>query len=70
MRYAVTYLVGGQEQLEEVDAPDAATAVSMIHEAHGRTPEPFELISVTLLDEPTENVDEEHFGEAPRGVML
>lgn len=70
MRYAITFLVGGEQQVQELDAPDAATAADIIHEEHGRTPALFELISVALLEEPTEHVSEEHFGEAQRGVTL
>jgi hypothetical protein len=52
MRYAVTYQVGGEEHIDELDATDAAAAVASVHEAHGRSPELFELISVQLLDAP------------------
>ena len=50
MRYEVRYLVGGQEQTEAVDAPDAPAAVSLIQYEHGREDITFELLSVTLLD--------------------
>ena len=70
MRYAITYQVGGEQHVQEVDAPDAATAADMIHEAHGRTAEMFELISVALLEDPTEDVNDEHFRAAQRGVAL
>lgn len=50
MRYAITFQVGGEEQTQEVDAPDAATAAELIRDEQGRTDELFELISVQLLD--------------------
>lgn len=50
MHYHVTYHVGTEEFTDEVEAPDAATAVSKIQFDHGRTDEHFELISVQLLD--------------------
>jgi len=53
MRYDVTYQVAGEEHTDRVDAPDAAAAAAAIHDAHGRTSELFELISVQLLDEPS-----------------
>ena len=53
MRYDVTYQVAGEEHTERVDAPDAAAAAAAIHDAHGRSSDMFELISVQLLDEPS-----------------
>jgi hypothetical protein len=50
MHYNVTYHVGTEEFTDEVDAPDAATAVSKIQFEHGRGDDHFELISVQLLD--------------------
>lgn len=50
MHYSVTYLAGVTEHTEEIEAPDAATAVSKVQFEHGRTEEHFELISVQLLD--------------------
>jgi hypothetical protein len=50
MHYSVTYLAGVTEHTEEIEAPDAATAVSKVQFEHGRTDEHFELISVQLLD--------------------
>jgi hypothetical protein len=52
MRYDVRYQVGGEEHVEQVDAPDAASAVSIVQTEHARDEGPFELISVTLLEEP------------------
>lgn len=51
MHYNVTYLAGVTEHTEEIEAPDAATAVSKVQFEHGRTAEHFELISVQLLDQ-------------------
>ena len=53
MRYDVTYQVAGEEHTDRVEAPDAAAAAAAIHEAHGRSSDMFELISVQLLDEPS-----------------
>ena len=53
MRYDVTYQVTGEEHTDRIDAPDAAAAAAAVHEAHGRSSEHFELISVHLLDEPS-----------------
>lgn len=50
MLYNITYRVGAEEFTDEVDAPDAATAVSKIQFEHGRSDDHFELISVQLLD--------------------
>lgn len=61
MRYHVTFLLAGEERTEAVDAPDAATAVSMIQFDFGRTEELFELISVQMdesgSEEPAEDGD-------------
>lgn len=48
--YNVTYHVGTEEFTDEVEAPDAATAVSRIQFDHGRTDDHFELISVQLQE--------------------
>ena len=53
MRYDVTYQVSGEERTDRIEAPDAAAAAAAMHDAHGRSSEMFELISVQLLDEPT-----------------
>lgn len=53
MRYDVTYQIAGDERTERVEAPDAAAAAAAIHDAHGRSADLFELISVQLLDEPS-----------------
>jgi hypothetical protein len=50
MHYNVTYHLGTEEFTAEVEAPDAATAVSKIQFDHGRSEDHFELISVQLLD--------------------
>ncbi|CAN5658704.1 hypothetical protein BH09CHL1_BH09CHL1_14850 [soil metagenome] len=50
MHYNVTYHVGTDEFTDEVEAPDAATAVSKIQFDHGRTDDHFELISVQLQE--------------------
>lgn len=51
MRYDVTYQVGGEEFVERVEAPDAASAASIVQTNHARDEGMFELISVTLLDD-------------------
>ena len=53
MRYDVTYQIGGEERTDRVEAPDAAAAAAAVHDAHGRSADLFELISVQLLDEPS-----------------
>lgn len=50
MHYNVTYHVGGDEFTDEVEAPDAATAVSKVQFEHGRGDDHFELISVQLIE--------------------
>lgn len=52
MRYDVTFQVGGEERVERVDAPDAASAVEVIRAAHRGSTDLFELIQVHLLDDP------------------
>lgn len=59
MHYHVTFLLGGEERTEAVDAPDAASAVSITQIEYGRGEEMFELISVQL-DDPLVD-DEEQF---------
>jgi hypothetical protein len=51
VQYDVTFQVGGEERVERVEAPDAATAVETVRAAHRGKPELFELIQVLLLDE-------------------
>jgi hypothetical protein len=50
MRYDVTFQVGGDERVERVEAPDAASAVEAIRSAHRGTTDLFELIQVHLLE--------------------
>jgi len=50
MLYEVTFQVGGEEQMDQVDAPDAAGAAAAVREQHGRTSEMFELILVHLVE--------------------
>ena len=52
MRYDVTYQVAGEERVERVEAPDAASAAAAVQEAHGRSSDMFELIQVHLIDDP------------------
>ena len=51
MLYDVTYQVGGEQRVERVDAPDAATAAATVRELHGRSARMFELILVHLVDD-------------------
>jgi hypothetical protein len=51
MLYEVTYQVGGEQQMERVDAPDAATAAATVRDLHGRSSQMFELILVHLVDD-------------------
>lgn len=51
MLYEVTFQVGGEEQRDRVDAPDAAGAAAAVRERHGRSPEMFELLLVHLVEE-------------------
>lgn len=48
MQYQVTFRLGGEERTEEIDAPDAATAVQITQLEFGRSEGLFELISVQL----------------------
>jgi hypothetical protein len=52
VRYDVTFQIGGDERVERVEAPDAASAVESVRAAHQGSPELFELIQVQLLDDP------------------
>ncbi len=56
MRYDVRYQVGGEEYSTEVDANDAAMAVSMVQDEHLSSSEVFELIQVQLLDDMPDTV--------------
>ena len=51
MLYDVTYLLGGEERIERVDAQSAAAAAATVQDHHGRTATMFELIQVHLLEE-------------------
>lgn len=51
MLYDVTFQIGGEEQTERVDAPDAATAASRIRNAHHTDDGVFELLLVHLVEE-------------------
>ena len=51
MMYAVTFQIGGEEQTERVDAPDAATAASRVRNAHQTEEGLFELLLVHLVEE-------------------
>lgn len=59
MHYEVTFLIDGQEQTEQVDAPDAAGAVAAVQAAHGRAQEQFELIQVQFLETDSQTQSEE-----------
>ena len=48
--YDVTYLSGGEEHTQRVEAVDAASAASRIQTEHGREEGMFELLSVTLIE--------------------
>jgi hypothetical protein len=50
MRYEVHYLIGGEEQAQEIEAPDAAEAASMVEHAAASSNEGFELLSINLID--------------------
>ncbi len=52
MIYEVTYQIEGEERTDRVDAPDAAGAVASVRDAHGPSPDRFELLLVHLVDEP------------------
>jgi hypothetical protein len=57
VKYEVRYLTGGEEQTDEVDAPDASAAVSLVQYEHGRDDSTFELLSVTVLDSGDQPLD-------------
>lgn len=50
MMYEVTFQIGGDEQTDRVDAPDAATAASRVRNAHQTEDGVFELILVHLVE--------------------
>lgn len=62
MLYDVTFQIGGEEQIERVEAPDAATAASRVRNAHHTEDGVFELLLVHLVEE-DENGDTEPAGE-------
>jgi hypothetical protein len=51
MMYEVTFQIGGEEQTDRVDAPDAATAASRVRNAHQTEDGVFELLLVHLVEE-------------------
>lgn len=51
MLYDVTYQIGGEERTDRVDAPDAATASSVVREAHAGLDDRFELLLVHLIED-------------------
>lgn len=51
MMYEVTFQIGGDEQTDRVDAPDAATAASRVRNAHQTEDGVFELLLVHLVEE-------------------
>jgi hypothetical protein len=63
-QYDVTFQVGGEERVERVEAPDAASAVETIRAAHRGTPDLFELIQVHLLEADEDRGEETVAGKA------
>lgn len=51
MFYDVTFQVGGEEQTDRIDAPDAATAASRVRNAHQTEDGMFELMLVHLIED-------------------
>lgn len=51
MQYEVTYQIGGEEHVDVVEAPDAATAASRVRNAHQTDDGMFELMLVHLIEE-------------------
>lgn len=51
MLYEVTFQIGGDEQTDRIDAPDAATAASRVRNAHQTEDGVFELLLVHLVEE-------------------
>jgi hypothetical protein len=54
MQYEVTYQIGGEEHVDVVEAPDAATAASRVRNAHQTEDGVFELLLVHLIEDETE----------------
>ena len=54
MQYEVTYQIGGEEHVDVVEAPDAATAASRVRNAHQTEDGVFELLLVHLIEDGTE----------------
>jgi hypothetical protein len=50
MRYEVHYLAGGEEHAQEIEAPDAAEAASLVETVAASTDDGFELLSINLID--------------------
>ncbi len=50
-QYDVTYLSGGEEFTQRVEAVDAASAASKVQTEHGREEGIFELLSVALIEQ-------------------
>lgn len=51
MQYEVTYQIGGEEHVDVVEAPDAATAASRVRNAHQTDDGVFELLLVHLIED-------------------
>jgi hypothetical protein len=51
MKYVVTYLLGGEQRVNRLRAPDAASAVSAVRTNRGHSAAVFELISVVLIED-------------------
>jgi hypothetical protein len=49
-QYDVTYLSGGEEFTQRVEAVDAASAASKVQTEHGREEGMFELLSISLIE--------------------
>jgi hypothetical protein len=54
MQYEVTYQIGGEEHVDVVEAPDAATAASRVRNAHQTDDGAFELLLVHLIEDESE----------------
>ncbi len=57
MQYEVTYQIGGEEHVDVVEAPDAATAASRVRHAHQTDDGTFELLLVHLIEDETEELE-------------
>lgn len=51
MLYEVTFQVNGDEQTDQIEAPDAATAASRARNAHAADDAVFELLLVHLVED-------------------